>query len=76
LYNIQTNDNLKDRLIEFRTKRSSEMNIPAYYVFTNEELDKLIEIRPKTIEELINFNILPAIKVKTHGEKIINIINE
>lgn len=74
--NIETNDNLKDRLIEFRTKRSSEMNIPAYYVFTNEELDKLIEIRPKTIEELINFNILPAIKVKTHGEKIINIINE
>lgn len=74
--NIQTNDNLKDRLIEFRTKRSSEMNIPAYYVFTNEELDKLIEIRPKTIEELINFNILPAIKVKTHGEKIISIINE
>jgi len=74
--NIQTNDNLKDRLIEFRTKRSSEMNIPAYYVFTNEELDKLIEVKPKTIEELTNSNILPAIKIKTHGEKIISIINE
>ena len=74
--NIQTNNNLKDRLIDFRTKRSSEMNIPAYYVFTNEELDKLVEIKPKTIEELTNSNILPAIKVKTHGEKIISIINE
>ncbi len=73
--NIQTNDNLKEKLIEFRTKRSSEMNIPAYYVFTNEELDKLIEIRPKTIEELTNSNILPDIKIKTHGEKIISIIN-
>lgn len=74
--NIQTNNNLKDRLIEFRTKRTSEMNIPAYYVFTNEELDKLIEVRPKTIEELTNSNILPDIKIKTHGEKIIGIINE
>ena len=74
--NIQINDNLKDKLIEFRTKRSSEMNIPAYYVFTNEELDKLVEVKPKTIEELTNSNILPAIKIKTHGEKIISIINE
>lgn len=74
--NIEINDNLKERLMDFRTKRSSEMNIPTYYVFTNEELDKLIEVRPKTIEELTNANILPAIKIKTHGEKIINIINE
>lgn len=74
--NIQINDNLKDKLIKFRTKRSSEMNIPAYYVFTNEELDKLIEVKPKTIEHLKNSNILPDIKIRTHGEKIINIINE
>lgn len=46
------NDDLKDRLIELRKNRSNEMNIPAYYVFTNEELDKLVELRPKTIEEL------------------------
>lgn len=74
--NISTNDNLKEKLIEFRTKRSSEMNIPAYYVFTNEELDKIVEIRPKTLEELTNANILPSIKIKTHGEKIISVINE
>ena len=48
--NIQVNDGLKDRLIELRKTRSNEMNIPAYYVFTNDELDKLIEIRPKSIE--------------------------
>ena len=47
------------------------MNIPAYYVFTNEELDKLVELRPKTIEELKNANILTTIKSKTHGEEII-----
>ena len=71
------NDDLKDRLIELRKTRSNEMNIPAYYVFTNEELDKLVELRPKTIEELKNANVLTPIKIKTHGEKIIvKVINK
>ena len=70
------NDDLKDRLIELRKNRSNEMNIPAYYVFTNEELDKLVELRPKTIEELKNANILTTIKIKTHGEEIIKVINK
>ena len=73
--NIQVNDGLKDRLIELRKTRSNEMNIPAYYVFTNDELDKLVELRPKTIEELKRSNILTPIKVKTHGDEIIKNIN-
>ena len=73
---ISIKDDLKDKLIEFRKNRSNEMNIPAYYVFTNEELDKLVELRPKTVEELKNANILTAIKIKTHGEEIIKTINK
>lgn len=74
--NIQVNDDLKDRLIELRKTRSNEMNIPAYYVYTNDEMDKLIEIRPKSIEELKNANIISPVKIKTHGEKIIEEINK
>lgn len=70
------NDNLKDRLIELRKNRSTEMNIPAYYVFTNDELDKLVDVRPKNIEELKSANILTPVKIKTHGEQIINEINQ
>ncbi len=69
---VSKNDDLRNRLIEFRKNRSNEMNIPAYYVFTNEELDKLVELRPKTVEELKNANILTSIKLKTHREKIID----
>lgn len=47
------------------------MNIPAYYVFTNDELDKLIELKPKTIDELKSLNILTPVKIKTHGEAIL-----
>ena len=55
--NVPIKDDLKERLIELRKTRCNEMTIPAYYVFTNDELDKLIEVRPKTIEELKNANI-------------------
>ena len=68
------NDNLKNKLINFRKERSASMNIPAYYVFTNEELDKLVELKPKDISELKS--ILTHIKIKTHGNEIINIIKE
>lgn len=67
---------LKEKLIQFRKDRSSEMKIPAYYVFTNDELDKIIELRPKTLEELKNLNILTPVKIKTHGEKIVEVINK
>lgn len=70
-----SNEELKNRLIEFRKKRSSEMNIPAYYVFTNDELDKLVEYKPRSVEELKKSNILSPIKIKTHGEQVIGIIN-
>ena len=73
--NTSINDDLRERLIELRKTRSNEMNIPAYYVFTNEELDKLVELRPKTAEDLKKSNILTPIKVKTHGDEIIKIIN-
>lgn len=72
------NNDISDRefskkLVSFRKNRAMEMNVPAYYVFTNDELNKLVSLRPKTLGELNN--ILPSIKVKVHGEKIIDYIN-
>lgn len=66
-------DMLKDKLIKFRKERSSKLNMPAYYVFTNEELEKIIELKPKTLEDLKS--ILTEIKIKTHGEQILEVLN-
>lgn len=73
--NAETESDLKTKLIEFRKQRSNEKNIPAYYVFNNEELEKILKYRPKTIENLQKLNILTSIKVKSHGKEIIEIIN-
>ena len=69
-------EDLRKRLIEFRKKTSKEKNIPAYYIFNNEELEELLELRPKDIQELKNSKILSDIKTKIHGQNIINIINK
>ncbi len=67
-----SNDSLREILLKFRKNRATEMNIPAYYVFTNDELEKLLEIKPSTLDDLKNANILPSIKIKTHGQEIID----
>lgn len=69
-------DNLKERLVELRKTRASQMKIPAYYVFTNIELEKIVELKPSSIDELKKLNILSPVKIKTHGEYIINEINK
>lgn len=72
---IPIDEGLKENLIAFRKERSSTMNIPAYYIFTNEELDKLLNVKPRTVEELKSANILSQVKINTHGDAIIKVIN-
>lgn len=65
---------LENKLRTFRKEKSKSMNVPAYYIFTDEELNNLLEIMPKTIEELKTKRLLTDIKIKCHGEEIIKII--
>ena len=64
-------EELKNKLIEFRKSRAKEVKKPPYYIFDNKELDKLVELVPKTLEELNNSKILQDIKIKCHGKAII-----
>ena len=67
---------LENKLRTFRKEKSKSMNVPAYYIFTDEELNNLLKIMPKTIEELKIKRILTDIKIKCHGEEIIKILNK
>ncbi len=69
-------ETLRDKLIKFRTSKSKSMNVPAYYIFTNDELEKIIELNPKSTEELKSAKILSEIKFKLHSSDIIKIICE
>lgn len=74
-YKLKIEDkSLEHKLKEFRRDKSKKLNIPAYYVFTDEEMNKLISNKPNSINDLKD--ILPEIKIKCHGKQIIKLINE
>ena len=68
-------DEMRNKLKAFRTETAKNMNIPPYYVFNNDEMEKLLELMPKTLDELKALNILPAVKINTHGKRIIEILS-
>lgn len=67
---------IRNNLIEFRKQVAKEQTIPPAYVFTNEELDKILMLMPRSVEELRRERILPDVKVHMHGEGIVNIVRE
>lgn len=69
-------EKLEENLRTLRKEKSKSMNVPAYYVFTDEELNNILDVMPTTIEELKEKKILSEIKIKCHGEEIINIIRK
>ena len=66
----------RKKLVEFRKEKSKVMGVPAYYIFTNDELDRILKLMPIDVEELRKEKILSSIKLKEHGEEIIRIIND
>ncbi len=71
----QNIDAIKKALLEYRAKKSKEKNIPAYYIFNDDELKSLIMYLPKTKNELEKLKILTSVKIRLHGQEIIDIIN-
>lgn len=67
---------LRKKLAEYRLTKSKKRNIPAYYIFTNDELDKLLIALPKDMDSLKKSKILNDTKIKLHGKEILEIINK
>ena len=69
------NDALVKELKKFRYQKAEEENIPVYYIFNNQQMDSLIQAKPKTKEELLKINGFGPVKVEKYGEEILNILN-
>ncbi|MDD4194265.1 MAG: HRDC domain-containing protein [Acholeplasmataceae bacterium] len=71
-----TQSKLHNKLKQYRYKKSKELNIKAYYVFNNNELDQLVLIKPKTKEQFLSVQGFGEKKFEQYGEDIIDIIKE
>ena len=68
--------NLKDVLEHFRAFKAEIYNVAKNSVLDDQELDKLSTFRPKNMDELRNWNILPLSKLYAYGEEVLKTINE
>src|SRR5690606_1543536 len=66
-------DELREKLTSYRLKKSKELNIKPYYIFTNRTLDALIIEQPKTMEQLLKIEGIGPVKAETYGLDILNI---
>ncbi|WP_241494491.1 HRDC domain-containing protein [Bacillus coahuilensis] len=70
------NSDLKKALLDYRLKRSKELNVKPYYIFTNKIVDSLLERKPQTANQLLDIEGIGQKKVEEFGEDIVTIINK
>ena len=69
-------EKLREDLKKYRIQKSREDRCKPYFIFKDITLEKLIEKRPKSKEELLNIEGLGEYKVEKYGEDILELINK
>ena len=67
-------ESLYDRLKAYRLEKSREEEIKAYMVFTNAQLDELVERKPENLEQLLELSGFGKVKISKYGEDLVKII--
>lgn len=62
-------------LKKYRYEKSKEENVKPYFLYSNAELENIIKVKPKTIEELKNIKGFGDVKCNKYGKDIITIVN-
>lgn len=76
LKNIKSNEEtLIKALKTYRSAKASLNSVPAYCIFTNDEMGRIVEVIPKDKQQLISIKGFGEVKFEKYGEDIIDIIN-
>lgn len=65
---------LYQALKAFRYEKSKEEGIKAYYIFTNAQLENIIEVKPENIDDLKSISGFGDKKCEKYGQEILEII--
>lgn len=67
---------LYKELRQYRFNKATKENIKPYMVFNNNTLDSLCELKPQSMEELLNIPGFGEVKLAKYGQDIIDIIKK
>lgn len=62
------------QLKEYRLKKSREENIKAYYIYNNAQMEELIRVMPKTMDEMLRVSGFGEAKCAKYGEDILGVL--
>lgn len=66
---------LKERLIDFAKTKAHREGLPRYMVLTEESIQELIQLKPKTKAELANIKGIGEKKLNKYGTELLDILN-
>lgn len=69
-------DMLRDKLREYRLKKSRELNFKPYYIFNDATMYRIIDMKPKSIEDLVKIHGIGDKKAQLYGNDILRIISD
>ncbi|MBQ8857211.1 MAG: NERD domain-containing protein [Lachnospiraceae bacterium] len=72
---IPDKDDLVSELKKFRLESSRAEGLKPYYIFTDAQMNELIEKKPETKEQLLQVSGFGKVKVEKYGEFILKILN-
>jgi superfamily II DNA helicase RecQ len=80
--NNQIYEEINDRnpmykeLKEYRLNKSREQKVKPYFIYSNAELEEIIRVKPKTIDELKVIHGFGSVKCDKYGVDIINVVTK
>lgn len=72
---VEINSDMEESLKNYRSTKAKEESVPAYYIFSNAELDALLLQKPIDIASLKLVKGFGDKKIEKYGHDILNIIN-
>jgi len=73
---VKDDELLYQELKLYRLEKSREEGVKAYTLYTNKQLEELVEIRPETLEKLMGLSGFGETKVNKYGQDIVDIIRK
>lgn len=67
-------EQIRNKLKKFRLETAKKDQIKPFMIFKDEQIEELINVKPKNKEQLLKVKGFGEIKVQKYGEEIINII--
>ncbi len=70
------NEQIRNKLKKYRLNKSRQEKVKPYYIFTNKQMEELINNNPKSVEDILSLNGFGKLKVQKYGKDILDIFTK